>query len=236
MAHIKYLGMLKVTYQFYQMLKGDKLKCTSVVSLIDGSVGQLEIRHSGFNHPAALTDEVKLVVLSHPHPLYGGTMSNKVVTTMERAFQSLGYLTVAYNFRGVGKSQGAYDQGEGEQDDLLAVLHWAKAQADIEHITLAGFSFGSYVSLNLLQKQPGLVDAICTVAPPVGLYDFSEINPVDIPWTLIQGGEDEVVSAPEILAWVMSRKNVPDIYWRACASHFLHGELIWLKKIILMVF
>ena len=203
------------------------MKKKSETLLISGPVGNLEIRIK----PSALdVDNVKAVVISHPHPLYGGTMNNKVVTTMERAFSSLGYTTVAYNFRGVGESEGEYDSGIGEQADLIAVLDWLNAKYELTHKVLAGFSFGSYVSLNALAKCK--VDAICTVAPPVGLYDFSVIGDVDIPWSLIQGGQDEVVSAQEILDWAMKQKNRPDLYWRDGASHFFHGELVWLRKII----
>ena len=203
------------------------MKKKSETLLILGPVGNLEIR---IKPCAQDVDSGKAVVISHPHPLYGGTMNNKVVTTMERAFSSLGYTTVAYNFRGVGESEGEYDNGIGEQVDLITVLDWLSSKYQISHTVLAGFSFGSYVSLNALAKCK--VDAICTVAPPVGLYDFSVINDVDIPWSLIQGGQDEVVSAQEILDWAMNQENKPDIYWRDGASHFFHGELVWLRKII----
>jgi len=203
------------------------LKKKSETLLISGPVGNLEIR---VKRPVNEVDSGKAVVISHPHPLYGGTMNNKVVTTMERAFSSLGYTTVAYNFRGVGESEGEYDSGIGEQDDLKAVLNWLNSRYEIGHTVLAGFSFGSYVSLNALARCK--VDAICTVAPPVGLYDFSIINDIGIPWSLIQGGQDEVVSAQEILDWAMKQRCKPDIYWRDGASHFFHGELVWLRKII----
>jgi len=208
-------------------------------TLIDGAVGLLEVRCFV---PELLSMEVesdlkslKLVVLSHPHPLHGGTMNNKVVTTMERAFKGLGYVTVAYNFRGVGQSEGVYDEGVGEQEDLLAVVAWAKTMFAIEHVTLAGFSFGSYVSLKVQERLA--VEALCTVAPPVGLYDFFEIEGgVKNVWSLIQGGQDEVVSALDVVDWALSLKRSPDIYWRAQAGHFFHGELIWLKKAIELIF
>jgi len=207
------------------------LKAKPVVELIEGQVGAIEVRHQA----GTATKEgapVKLVVLSHPHPLFEGTMNNKVVTTMERAFHSLGYVTVAYNFRGVGQSEGEYDNGVGEVLDLQAVTDWARDFYQATHVTLASFSFGSYVSLKAIKTMQ--VDALCTVAPPVGLYDFTDIHLVNVPWIMVQGGEDEVVSAPEILQWAMSGEIQPDLYWRAGASHFFHGELIWLKKIILM--
>jgi len=199
--------------------------------IIPSPVGDLEVRIK----PGSSASKNRLVVISHPHPLYGGTMDNKVVTTLERAFSSLGYSTVAYNFRGVGASQGAYDNGEGEQQDLNTVLEWAKAHFDADYVVLAGFSFGSYVTLKGLSFYKG-VDALCTVAPPVGLYDFSDIDDIEQSWTLIQGGMDEVVSVKEIMDWAFSRETVPDVYWRARASHFFHGELVWLRKLVESVF
>ncbi|VAW45873.1 Alpha/beta hydrolase [hydrothermal vent metagenome] len=206
--------------------------------MIEGAVGGIEVRYAAANETTEQSQ--KLVVLSHPHPLHGGTMDNKVVTTMARAFHRLGYITVAYNFRGVGKSEGKYDHGVGEQDDLMAVVAWEKQTFNAEHLTLAGFSFGSYVSLRVAHSKKVEVNALCTVAPPVGLYDFSGLlskeGGGEIFWTLIQGGQDEVVSAKEILNWAMSQPNKPDIYWREQAGHFFHGELIWLKKVILLAF
>jgi len=110
--------------------------------ILKGPVGDLELRIKNGNEGFS-----KLVVISHPHPLYGGTMNNKVVTTMERAFANLGYITVAYNFRGVGLSEGEYDNGVGELQDLQTVFEWAKDEYDVVESVLAGFSFGSYVSL-----------------------------------------------------------------------------------------
>lgn len=193
---------------------------------VPGQVGQIETRVQ-----LQTKENAKAwVVISHPHPLYGGTMNNKVVTTLERAFAAKGYNTVAYNFRGVGKSVGEYDQGVGEQQDLLSVINWINTYHATDKLILAGFSFGSYVSLMALKQS--MAHEVCTVAPPVGLYDLSDVDSVDVPWVLIQGGQDEVVCAKEILAWAMQQNKVPDIYWRDQASHFFHGELIWLRKII----
>ncbi|BCN93982.1 alpha/beta hydrolase [Thiomicrorhabdus immobilis] len=198
--------------------------------LIDGPVGAIELRLKVSKEVGGQVDCSKVVVISHPHPLYGGTMNNKVVTTLERAFASRGYTTIAYNFRGVGCSEGEYDNGEGEQQDLLAVVNWAKDEFSPSNVVLAGFSFGSYVSLKSVKASKA--DALCTVAPPVGLYDFSKIEQINVPWVLIQGGQDEVICAKEVLDWSMDLATTPDIYWRDGASHFFHGELVWLKKVI----
>lgn len=197
--------------------------------LIDGDVGKIQLR---MTRPGDFSVS-KWVVLSHPHPQFGGTMDNKVVTTLERSFQRLGFGTVAYNFRGVDASDGSYDGGEGEQADLQAVVTWLRQNEDVSHLMLAGFSFGSYIALK--QADVLKADELCIVAPPVSMMDFSQVAPT-MPWTLIQGGQDEVIDAKEVLDWLWKLPNQPDLYWRAEASHFFHGQLVWLKKVIAMAF
>lgn len=197
--------------------------------LIDGDVGKIQLR---MTRPGDFSVS-KWVVLSHPHPQFGGTMDNKVVTTLERSFQRLGFGTVAYNFRGIDASEGSYDGGEGEQADLQAVVTWLRQNEDISHLMLAGFSFGGYIALK--QADVLKADELCIVAPPVSMMDFSQVAPT-MPWTLIQGGQDEVIDAKEVLDWLWRLPNQPDLYWRAEASHFFHGQLVWLKKVIAMAF
>ncbi|PLA75054.1 hypothetical protein CYQ88_02155 [Hydrogenovibrio sp. SC-1] len=197
--------------------------------LIDGAAGKLQIRMTRPGHSSS----AKWVVLSHPHPQFGGTMNNKVITTLERAFQRLGYGTLSYNFRGVEASEGHYDGGEGEQQDLASLVTWLRQTESVSHITLAGFSFGSYIALKQVEHLKA--DAICTVAPPVSMMDFSSIAP-KVPWVLIQGGQDEVIDSKEVLDWLWHLPKQPDVYWRAEASHFFHGQLVWLKKVIAMAY
>lgn len=207
-----------------------------VAELIKGNVGNLEVR---VTRPGDLLpkNEAKKayswVVISHPHPLYGGSMNNKVVTSLEKAFQSLGYGTVIYNFRGVGGSEGEYDNGDGEQQDLVGVVNWLRQAERVDELVLAGFSFGSYITLK--QAESLEADAVCVVAPPVSMYDFSGIS-LSMPWLLIQGGQDEVIDAKEVLDWGMGLEMPPDVYWRHSASHFFHGQLVWLKKIVALNF
>lgn len=197
--------------------------------LVDGPVGQIEVRYFT---PACVEERqaLPLVVISHPHPQFGGTMNNKVVTTLEKAYQGLGFSTLVYNFRGVGKSEGDYAGGQGEQEDLQAVVAWAKQQLKTERLILAGFSFGAYVTLASQSKLQA--DRLLLVAPPVSLYDFSGLDEVTVPYEVVLGTEDEVIEFDEMLAWATGLKNRPDIYCRSGASHFLHGQLIWLKKLI----
>lgn len=197
-------------------------------TLIDGPVGAIECRvgrvKTGERPPG-------LVVLTHPHPLYDGTMNNKVVTTMERAFAQMGWQTLAFNFRGVGRSEGAYDHGQGEQADLAAAVTWAQGMFGDLPLALAGFSFGSYVSL--MQAKALQARHLITVAPPVNLYDFGELALDDkVNWSLVQGGQDEVVPPHKVISWMRGLNQRPDVYWREGASHYFHGELLWLKKVV----
>ncbi|WP_178863543.1 alpha/beta hydrolase [Thiomicrorhabdus cannonii] len=203
------------------------MRSKSENALIDGPAGQLEIRFRA----AENSEQAGLVVISHPHPQFGGTMNNKVVTTLEKAWQEKGYATVVYNFRGVGKSQGEYDGGIGEVDDLVAVVNWARRHFDMERLLLAGFSFGSYVTL---KAQPLLqAERLMIVAPPVGLYNFAAIEEIQVPWELVIGLQDEVVEVAEMMQWFDRLQQKPTLYARAHASHFFHGQLLWLKRIIL---
>lgn len=195
-----------------------------------GPVGSLEARITPppETHRRAAQPE-RWAVLCHPHPQFGGTMDNKVVTTLEKAFQANGMGTATFNFRGVGHSEGEYDNGEGEQNDLRAVVRHLKDHYAAEAITLAGFSFGGYIAAKMHEELQA--DHLCLVAPAVSLYDFSSVH-IHIPWVLIQGGEDEVIPAQEVLAWALKQPSMPDIYWRARSSHFFHRQLVWLKQVV----
>lgn len=203
------------------------MQAKSQTTVIKGPAGDLEIR---IKESLPKTDR-PVAVISHPHPQFGGTMNNKVVTTIEKALQEKGYSTVVYNFRGVGQSQGAYDGGVGEMDDLLSVVAWARDYFATPQVCLAGFSFGSYITL---KAQPQVrAERLLIVAPPVGLYDFSVIAEVEVPWEMVIGLEDEVVAVAEMLAWFNRVQAKPSLYARAQASHFFHGQLLWLKRLIM---
>lgn len=191
--------------------------------LIEGAVGKLELK---ITHA---TEGNKWVVICHPHPLFGGTMDNKVVTTLAKAFVGQGYGTLVFNFRGVGASEGDYDNAIGEQDDLTSVVAFLKTQHSVGQLTLAGFSFGGVIALKQAEKL--VVDKLYLVAPAISLIEVSEIK-INQPWVLIQGGNDEMIDAKEVLDWAMQQPTQPDLYWRAESSHFFHRQLIWLKKVV----
>jgi uncharacterized protein len=171
-----------------------------------------------------------IAVICHPHPLHGGTMHNKVVTIIERSLRELGLDTVRFNFRGIGKSEGAFDEGEGESDDLAAVVAWARKVRPGAALWLAGFSFGSYVALRNAKRLDA--DALITIAPPVGRWDFDAIELPDCPWLVVQGEEDEVVDPQVVFDWIEQLKEPPQLMRMPETSHFFHRRLMDLRGAI----
>ena len=186
---------------------------------IKGPVGELE---AIIAEPIG-RDRKALGFVCHPHPLYGGTMTNKVVTTLVKTFQHQGLTTVRFNFRGVGKSEGGFDQGVGELNDLLAVIKWVQKEYPMQEIWLAGFSFGAFIATKASTML--VAKTLVTVAPPVERFPMDDVSPVVDKWVLVQGEKDDVVAAPQVLAWAESRKPQPDIIRFPEAGHFFHGQL-----------
>ena len=202
----------------------DQLHCSGEHSLIlDGCSGQLE---------AVLTvpEQIKthyVAFLGHPHSLQGGTMNNKVVTTMARVFKELNIPSLRFNFRGVGKSEGMYDDGVGESEDMLALVHlWQNAQPDIKLI-FAGFSFGSYVAYRAAAQSESKL--LITVAPPVHHYDYNEFSPAPTPWVIVQGDADEVVPCSLVTHFAQQSSPVIPVIEFTDTGHFFHGNLLELK-------
>ena len=159
-------------------------------------------------------------MLCHPLSTEGGSLNNKVVTMAARSLRELGAATVRFNFRGVGHSQGSFDHGNGERQDLLAVVDWVRAQRPGDALWLAGFSFGAYVSLRAAgQVQP---DALISIAPPAGRWDFASLVIPGCPWLVIQGDEDEIVEPQAVYDWIDTLKRKPELVRMPGTSHFFH--------------
>lgn len=197
---------------------------------INGHAGGLETL---ITRPENINDTTPIVIICHPHPLYGGSMTNKVVHMLAKSFNELNAITVRFNFRGVGKSEGEFAHGVGEAEDLQLLANELKQWRPQAPIWLAGFSFGAYVAT----RAQAIIKAekLLLVAPPVSMYDFDELNEINIPWVVIQGGQDEVIDANAVKNWVSERSIHPHLIWMEDAGHFFHGKLIDLKEALLQV-
>jgi alpha/beta superfamily hydrolase len=214
--------------------------------ILHGPAGKLEAKVFGFFDVANLSsDSPKTIgIVCHPHPLYQGTMDNKVVTTIIRAFQNLGLATIRFNFRGVGKSEGSYGEGLGEIEDLKAVIEWARHRHPRANIHLAGFSFGSYISVKVAVDFAKIysITALLSVAPAIRLFDFLKLSQPSCPWVIIQGNQDELVAMEEVKSWFKNLQeqctlvlpsSAMELIILPGASHFFHGRLIELKNLII---
>lgn len=196
--------------------------------LLPGPAGLLEV------HVDLPEDDVAplplVAIVCHPLSTEGGTMHNKVVTMTARALRELGATTVRFNFRGVGQSEGVFDEGKGELDDLRAVAAWVRQQRADAVLWLAGFSFGAYVALRAAAElQPAM---LVTVAPPAGRWDFASITLPTCPWLVIQGEADEIVDPQAVYDWLKKTKAQAELVRMPDTSHFFHRKLIDLRGAI----
>lgn len=201
----------------------------SATLTLPGPAGALEV---AVDLPRTEDARPVTAVVCHPLSTDGGTLNNKVVTTTARSLRELGATTVRFNFRGVGHSVGEFDQGVGELDDLRAVVAWIREQRPHDALWLAGFSFGSYVSLRGA-KELG-ADAVISIAPPVEGrgWDFGPIALPEVPWLVVMGDADEIVDPQAVYAWHAALPDPPVLVRLPETSHFFHGKLIELREAI----
>lgn len=177
------------------------------------------------------TDAACAAVICHPHPLYGGTMTNKVVHMLAKSFNELGVPAVRFNYRGVGASAGTYDEGRGETDDALAVLDWAAQRWPQAKLWTAGFSFGGAVAINAAVQRD--VTRLVTVAPAIQRVAVrGDVTP-KCPWLIVQGDRDELVDAEEIRAWAAKLEPAPELALLPGVEHYFHGRLNELRAVVL---
>lgn len=186
-----------------------------------GAAGQMEgMLHLPDDTPQAI------VVVAHPLPTMGGTMDNKVVTTLTRAFVELGCATLRFNFRGVGESVGSYNEGNGETLDAIAAANFMRGEFPNLPLLMAGFSFGGYVQARAAAElQP---QQLVLIAPAVGRFAMPKVPANTL---LIHGDLDEVVELHEVLKWARPQ-HLPVIVLTG-AEHFFHGRLTQLKQVVL---
>ncbi len=195
---------------------------------IPGPAGALEaaLRPAG---DGPLAGAGYAAVVCHPHPLYGGTMDNKVVVTLARAYAELGIPTLRFNFRGTGNSGGEHDEGIGEAGDLRAAAAWLREHSGAQRLLLAGFSFGSGVVSNVCRDLEGVAHALL-VAPPVGRYNFAEATTFPCPVAVVMGDQDELVDPDSVYHWVGTVEPSPDLLRFPESTHFFHGHLVELRE------
>jgi alpha/beta superfamily hydrolase len=209
----------------------DKFPTGEATFLLSSPTGQLEMLTSA---PAQSAKPIT-VIICHPHPLFSGTMHNKVVYTLARTFKELGLPTVRFNFRGVGASTGEYAEGIGETEDLLTVLQWIKQVEPTHTIWLAGFSFGSFVASRAARLWP--TEHLILIAPPVKNFHFdfafNQLPALQCPSLVVQGEQDEVVSPQAVYDWVAHSQDHPKLLRISDSGHFFHGKLIELKQLLI---
>ncbi|MGH8630180.1 MAG: alpha/beta hydrolase, partial [Burkholderiales bacterium] len=187
---------------------------------VDGPAGRLEIAVAD---PGSIRRGVAL--LAHPHPLHGGTLDNKVIQTLAKAFFSLGFAALRFNFRGVGRSEGVFDNGRGEIEDVIAVAQYARTRFGGVDLALAGFSFGGYVAAQAARTlRPA---KLVLVAPAVNLY---ALPPVQSATLVVHGEKDDVVPLKDLLAW--ARPQQLPVTVLPGAGHFFHGMLVPLRQLV----
>ena len=194
--------------------------------LVPGPAGQLEV---AIDLPPGGAQPHGTALVCHPNPTQGGTMDNKVVQTVARAFLQLGWRAVRFNFRGIGQSQGAWDEGRGEVDDALAVLQALRGPD--EPLVLAGFSFGGYVASRAAQRLAEPARRLVLVGPATSRFDTA---PVPADTVVIHGEVDDVVPLASVLDWARPQSLpvtvVPGV------GHFFHGQLPLLKSLVVRAF
>jgi alpha/beta superfamily hydrolase len=171
-----------------------------------------------------------VAVICHPHPLHGGTMTNKVVHMLAKAFNSVGAPAVRFNYRGVGASAGAFDEGNGETQDALAVLDWTAQRWPGAQLWLGGFSFGGGIAIRAAAARE--VTRLVTVAPAIRLVSVDTSALPQCPWLVVQGDRDELVDAADIQRWAQSLATPPRVTVLNGVEHFFHGRLNDLRQVV----
>jgi alpha/beta superfamily hydrolase len=211
------------------MSPGPALAAESLV--LRGPAGDLEARldFPAGSAGAAPAAPDACAVVCHPHPLFGGTLTNKVVHTLSRTFNDAGMPSLRFNFRGVGASAGTHDGGPGEVEDALAAVRYCRERWPQVRVWLAGFSFGAAVAVraSLAAAPAGVV----AVAPAVDRMEIGAVTP-QCPWLVLLGDADDVVSPQRMLEWAQGLRPPPVIQVLAGAGHFFHGRLPELREAV----
>jgi len=187
--------------------------------LIPGPEGKIEAKYKHNNN-----NESPIVLILHPDPSRGGTMNTKIVFQLYKIFVKNGFSTIRFNFRGVGKSEGTFDEGEGELSDAASVLDWLQQyNTNTKKCWIAGFSFGAWVAMQLLMRRPEINGFIC-ISPPANIKDFSFLAPCPSSGLIVHGDKDSVASydSSRILSEKLQKQKKVEILFKTIkgADHF----------------
>ncbi len=190
--------------------------------IFNGPEGRLEGRYSH-----SKVRNAPLALILHPSPEQGGTMNNKITYNMFQAFAARGFSCLRFNFRGVGRSQGIFDRGEGELSDAASALDWMQEiNPNAPYVWVGGFSFGAWIGMQLLMRRPE-IQGFISIAPPANIYDFSFLAPCPTSGLVLQGSKDDVVDEPSVADFVdkiQLQKGISlDYRVMDGANHFFHG-------------
>lgn len=199
--------------------------------IINGPEGRIEGRYQHSREPNA-----PIALLLHPHPQHGGTMNNKIVYALFRAFTKRGFSTLRFNFRGVGRSQGTFSRGEGELSDAASALDWLQTyNQNAAGCWIGGFSFGAWIGMQLLMRRPE-IDSFISIAPPASMYDFTFLAPCPSSGLIVHGDQDEIVSGESVQKLVNKLSHQRDIKITyqilKGANHFFTEQMPALETII----
>jgi alpha/beta superfamily hydrolase len=198
--------------------------------IFNGPAGRIEGRFHQSKTPNA-----PIALVLHPHPQFGGTMNNPVTYALFQNFVNRGFSTLRFNFRGVGRSQGAFDAGIGELSDAASALDWVQAQqADASQCWIAGFSFGAWIAMQVLMRRPE-IEGFISVAPPANMYDFTFLAPCPSSGLILNGGSDQVAPPADVQKLVDRLKSQKGITIEHTtidgANHFFDKQLEQLAEI-----
>ncbi len=192
--------------------------------IFNGPEGRLEGRYHHSKNPHA-----PIALMLHPHPQHGGTMNNKIVYSLYHAFTKHGFSVLRFNFRGVGRSQGTFDRGEGELADAASALDWLQSfNDDAPGCWIGGFSFGAWIGMQLLMRRPEIAGFI-SIAPPANMYDFTFLAPCPSSGMVLHGDQDDIVPEPSVAKLVdkLSTQRGIEIDYRLVkgANHFFGSQI-----------
>jgi alpha/beta superfamily hydrolase len=199
--------------------------------IFNGPCGRLEGRYQ-----PGPDKNAPIAIILHPHPQFGGTMNNKIVYDLFYMFKARGFTTLRFNFRGIGRSQGAFDHGAGELSDAAAALDWIQTlHPDSKNCWVAGYSFGSWIGMQLLMRRPE-IEGFMSIAPQPNTYDFSFLAPCPSSGLIIHGDEDRVAPEKDVQVLVDKLRTQKGIlithHTMLGANHFFTGKedavIIWI--------